>query len=121
MGCNQKTNGILADIYGTQSGIFLQSGLADADDAVDFDTKLESLKRVWEFKIPGFHPWFVKNKPNYFKTNLIMEARQYLRIDGRLYTNGLELKHKLQKKHLKEADVPKEVQSVTKELESKAL
>ena len=47
-----------------------------------------------------------------------MEARKNLGIEGRFYTNGLELKHKLQKKRLREADVPKEVSVVTKELKS---
>ena len=46
-----------------------------------------------------------------------MSARKRLGIEGRFYTNGLELKHKLQKKRLRETDVPKEVSSVTAELQ----
>jgi len=45
-----------------------------------------------------------------------MSSRRALGIEGRFYTNGLELKHKLQKKRLKEAEVPREVSSVTEEL-----
>ena len=45
-----------------------------------------------------------------------MSARQNLGIEGRFTTNGLELKHKLQKKKLKEEDIPKEVNAVTKVL-----
>lgn len=44
-----------------------------------------------------------------------MSSRRALGIEGRFYTNGLELKHKLQKKRLKEAEVPREVSSVTEE------
>ena len=38
-------------------------------------------------------------------------------ITGRLYTNGLELKHRLQKKRLREDEIPKEVANVTSMLE----
>ena len=48
----------------------------------------------------------------------MMSSRRALAIEGRFYTNGLELKHKLQKKRLKEADVPREVSSVTEELQN---
>ena len=44
-----------------------------------------------------------------------MSSRRALAIEGRFYTYGLELKHKLQKKRLKEAEVPREVSSVTEE------
>ena len=45
----------------------------------------------------------------------MMSSRRALAIEGRFYTNRLELKHKLQKKRLKEAEVPREVSSVTEE------
>ena len=44
-----------------------------------------------------------------------MSSRRALAIEGRFYTYGLELKHKFQKKRLKEAEVPREVSSVTEE------
>ena len=47
-----------------------------------------------------------------------MSSRRALGIEGRFYINGLELKHKLQKKRLKEAEVPREVSSVTEELQN---
>ena len=37
-------------------------------------------------------------------------------IEGRFYTNGLGLKHKLQKKRMSEENVPKEVAAVTLQL-----
>ena len=33
----------MADIYGSQNEVLLQSGLDDAEDESDFDPKLESL------------------------------------------------------------------------------
>ena len=48
----------------------------------------------------------------------MMSSRRALAIEGRFYINGLELKHKLQKKRLKEAEVPREVSSVTEELQN---
>ena len=86
-------------------------------DEEDFDVKLESLKTVWQQGAPGFHEWFKKNQTEKFKASLILSSRQSLGIEGRFYTNGLELKHKLQKKMLREAQVPREVSCVTEELQ----
>ena len=47
----------------------------------------------------------------------MLSARHNLGITGRFYTNGLELKHQLQKKRLREDEVPKEVANVTSMLE----
>ena len=89
---------------------------ADADDEDDYDAKLESFKAVWDDLVPGFHAWFDKNRSKLFKDCLIVSARQALGIEGRFTTNGLELKHKLQKKKMREEDIPKEVSAVTKVL-----
>jgi len=118
MGCNEKTQKrIMADIYGCQDQLLLENGLADADDPQDFDVKLASLKDVWERVAPGFHQWFAKHRSEQFKTCLVQSAREELGLDGRFYTNGLELKHKLQKKRLRESEVPREVAKVTATLE----
>ena len=119
LGCNRRTlERVMADIYGSQTESMLQSGLADADDESDFDVKLQSLEDVWEDLAPGFHDWFLKRRAEYFKSCLILSARETLGIKGRFYTNGLELKHKLQKKQLKESDIPKKVSEVTSLIES---
>ena len=49
---------------------------------------------------------------------LLVGLRSYenLGIEGRFYTNGLKLKHKLQKKRMAEEDVPKEIAAVTAQL-----
>ena len=46
---------ILSDIYGTQSDIVLQNGLADAYDAEDFKMKLLSLEDIWKVAVPKFY------------------------------------------------------------------
>jgi hypothetical protein len=48
---------------------------------------------------------------------LIQSAPKDLGLNGRFYTNGLELKHKLQKKRLREDEIPKEVARVSSTLE----
>lgn len=118
-GCNQKTQSkILADIYGCQNDVVLQDGLADAEDGDDYVAKLASFQPVWDELVPGFHSWFDKNRSNLFKECLVMSARHRLGIEGRFTTNGLELKHKLQKKKMREEDIPKEVSAVAKMLHS---
>jgi hypothetical protein len=117
IGCNQRTQTrVMADIYGAQGDVLLQNGLADAEDENDFDVKLASLKPVWDEIAPGFHQWFKNHRSKMFKDCLVLSARENLGINGRFYTNGLELKHKLQKKNMREEDVPKEVAAVTLQL-----
>ena len=55
--------------------------------------KLTSLQPVWDKIILGFHQWLIKNKLDIFKQSLIMSFREKLKIDGRYYSNGLELKY----------------------------
>ena len=118
LGCNQRSKlSIMSDIYGTQNDVLLQNGLVNALDGEDFDIKLESLKTVWKNRAPGFHDWFKKNRSENFKASLVLSSRESLGIEGRFYTNGLELKHKLQEKRLREAQVPREVLRVTEELQ----
>eukprot|EP00794_Sanderia_malayensis_P004341 gene4341-4918_t len=116
LGCNQRViSRIMSDIYGTQNEVLLENGLADADDEEDFEVKMESLKPIWEDSAPGFSTWFEKRRSSIFKECLIQSARRELGINGRFTSNGLELKHKLQKKHLSD-EVPKEVASVSESL-----
>ena len=46
-----------------------------------------------------------------------MSARKRIGIEGRFYTNGLDFKHKLQKKRLREGEIPNEVACVSEELQ----
>ena len=118
LGANERSrNRIMTDIYGSHDDVLLQNSLVDADDSEDFQIKLASLETVWESLVPGFHRWFTKHRSEQFKTCLVLSARQNLGITGRFYTNGLELKHRLQKKRLREDEIPKEVADVTSMLE----
>ena len=49
---------------------------------------------------------------------LILNARERHGISGRFTTNGLELKHRLQKKVIDEDEVPKEIFAVSKALKT---
>ena len=85
MGCNQwSKQSIMADIYGSQSDVLLQRGLAFAEDENDFDVKLVSLKSVWEKAASGFPNWFRKIRAQQFKESLIMSARKRLGISHAL-------------------------------------
>ena len=115
LGANGRSrNRIMTDIYGSQDDVLLQNGLADSED---FQIKLANLKTAWESLVPWFHRWFTKHSSEQFKTCLVLSARQNLGITGRFYTNGSELKHRLQKKCLREDEIPKEVANVTSMLE----
>ena len=67
--------------------------------------------------MPGFHGWFTKHRSEQFKTCLVLSARQNLAITSRIYTNSLELKHRLKKKRLREDEMSKEVANVASMLE----
>ena len=100
MGCNRRTaDRMMADIYGTQNGPVLEFGLADAVDADDLHVKLLSLKDVWDELVPDFHAWFLKRRLTTLNECLVLSAREEKGISGRYYSNGLELKHRLQKKN----------------------
>ena len=96
LGCNQSTTTcIMGDIQGSQTKVFLLNGLADAEDEQDFG--------------PGLYDWFQKMG----RDNLILSARKALGISYCFTSNGLELKHRLQKKRLTDDKRCKEVGKVT--------
>ena len=106
----------MAHIYGSQRGILLESGLVHSYDEVNFNVKLFSPAHIWDNLVPGFHKWFSKNRKVLFCESVILFAPQELGIENRFYANRLELKHKLQKKKLREEELPKEVAAVTLQL-----
>ena len=94
MGLNQRNAGrIMTGIYGAQINTLECRGYTNADDEEDIYVKLTSLQPVWDKIILGFHQWLIKNKLDIFKQSLIMSFREKLKIDGRYYSNGLELKY----------------------------
>ena len=48
----------MADIYGSQNNILLQTRLADAINKDDFKAKCDSLGQIWGNSVPGLHTWF---------------------------------------------------------------
>ncbi len=100
---------IMADIYGSKQDRLLQFGLADADDEEDFDIKLESLFRIWEELVEGFHGWFKRRRGPVLKEAIGQSANDRIGIDGSFFENRLEVMHKLQNKTSKDQDLGKEV------------
>ena len=97
----------MSDIYGNQTGILVEMGLADASDPDDFKVKLESLQTIWDSLVPGFFKWFKSNRSEVFQSNLVLSSREQLNISGRYFSNNVESAHRLQKKFLKEEGVLK--------------
>ena len=50
--CNSDI--IMADIYGSQNNVLLQTGLTDAINEDDFMTKCDSLGQICDNIVPGF-------------------------------------------------------------------
>lgn len=83
-----------------------QLGLVDATDALDFAAKLKSLETRWNKiemenrkALPGevivlqFHSWFVKEKSNVMKKNMIKSVRISAQLGdppSKFYTNASE-------------------------------
>ena len=88
---------ILLDIYGCQVNGYLEAGLADSVDELEFRCRLESLKDVWNEKLDGFHSWFEKKRAPVFIDQVIGSAMDRLQISERFTTNRLEIFHKVQK------------------------
>ena len=107
----------MADIYGAQNSLLSENGLAHAENKEDFSVKLAGLQAVWDNIAPGFHYWFKKRRSDIFIECLVLSSRERHGISKRFTTNGLELKHRLQKKVLTEDEVPKQIVSVSQSLE----
>ena len=120
LGVNDKDRSrIMADdIYGSQNEILLQNGLVYAENVDDLKARLDSLQPVWDNIVPGFDHWFKQWRSEMFIECLVLSARERHGISGRFTTNGLELKHRPQKKMTDEDEVPKEIFEVSKALKS---
>ena len=62
--------------------------------------------------MPDFHHWFKHWRSEMFIECLVLSARERHGISGRFTSNGLKLKHRLQKKMIDEDEVPKEIVEV---------
>lgn len=97
---------ILADVFGLDDPEQRQLGLVDATNASDFGAKLKSLETRWnkiemesrkalpgEVIVPEFYSWFVKEKSNIMKKNMIKSVRISARLGdppSKFYTNASE-------------------------------
>ena len=100
LGVNDKDRSrIMTDIYGSQNEILLQNGLA-------------------EWIVPGFHHWFKQWRSEMFIECLVLSDRECHGISGRFASNGLELKHHLQKKMIDEDKVPQKIIKVSEALKT---
>ena len=95
----------MADISSTQNSLLLENGLADVENEEDFSVKLSSLQAVQDNIAPEFHHWFKKQRSDIFIDCLVLSSRERHGINKCFTTNGLELKHRLQKKVLTEDEV----------------
>ena len=108
---------IMADLYGLQNGLVIEHGLADAYYSKEFQVRLQSLKEVWNNLVPGFYNWFLRNHAPKFQECLTHIAQENLDINGRYYNNNIELKHRQQKKKLKDLNVTGDFRKVSSVLE----
>ena len=79
---------------------------------------LDSLQPVWDNNVPGFHHCFKQWRSEMFIECLILSTRERHRISGRFTNNGLELRHRLQKKMIAEDEVVTEIVEVSKALKT---
>ena len=75
-----------------------EPGLAEAENEDDFETKLDSLKVLWERNCQGFHKWFLKNRKKIFQACVITSARKGTEVNGMYYQNDVESLHAIEKR-----------------------
>ena len=114
--CDADRKHIMADIYDTRNLLLLENGLTDAKNEEDLSVKLAGLQAVWDNIAPGFDHWFKKKRSDIFIECLVLSSRECHVIRKRFTTNGLQLKHWLQKKVLTEDKMPKQIVSVSQSL-----
>lgn len=67
---------IVRDIFGSQEGEILSTGLVDCDSEQAFDVSLGRLHQRWERLSPGFHKWFVSTQASVFRCHMIRPVRE---------------------------------------------
>ena len=75
------------------------------------------LQQIWESLVPGFYSWFFKNYAQKFKECLTRLAQEQLEINTRYYNNNLELKHRQQKKKLRDLNISGDISQVSAALD----
>ena len=76
-GCSSSVKKeIVRDIFGSQEGEILSTGLVDCDSEQAFDVSLGRLYQRWEKLSPGFHKWFVSTQASVFRCHMIRPVRE---------------------------------------------
>ena len=71
--------------------------------------KCDSLGQIWGNSVPGLHTWFQRKRASFFIESAIISTRGNAGIESPFYTNGLQLKRRLQKNKLVESNIEKKV------------
>ena len=70
---------ILSDLFGQQIGTRFEEGIADAENEVDFEERLGSLRDIWEYRLGRkgwqLYNWFLKYKEDKMKKCMIKLVR----------------------------------------------
>ena len=86
---------IIKDIYGWRVANFYEYGIIV--EAINFNTKLDSLEDRWESLCPGLHQWFVRNRKPLFLESVNQSTRLNSDSTGLYYQNGIESIHAIEK------------------------
>ena len=108
---------ILTDIYGCQVKEYLEAGLADCSDELEFEQKLDAYEDIWEGKVKGFHAWFKRKRSSLFKEQVVGSALDRLELCQRFTTNRLENFHKIQKAFCEEGMCKGDTEAVIRSLQ----
>ena len=84
------------DIFGTQHGSHLLSGLVDCTSETDFEASVKYLEEIWNAReaeatqtdSPKFYCWFTKYQVSHFKSKLLFPLRQPLGLGRSEYTTN---------------------------------
>ena len=70
---------ILLDLFGEQIGARFEEGIADAENEVDFEERLDSLCDIWKYRLGKkgweLYNWFLKYKKDEMKKYMIKSVR----------------------------------------------
>ena len=91
-------NEILWDVYGKRCGMTFETGIADAADSDEFNSRLSALKPRWEKLCPGFFQWFLTHRKKDFERSAIKSAREGTNVAGLYYQNDVESIHASEKR-----------------------
>ena len=70
---------ILSDLFGEQIGTLFEERIVDAENEVDFEERLSTLRDIWEYRLGRkgweLYNWFLKYKEDKMKKCMIKSVR----------------------------------------------